>query len=484
MLEEHMKKKAELIEADAKQHFSYVLEATLTDAERQANTKLQLMREQIANNHELNRAIHSFFDNKAAIEQSQLFEVLNKMPKGGLHHIHTSAANPVTAYVKLTYDDRVYYNNRDRLFKVYPKHENVEDGYIQCTQLRNFTENFDDEVRHQILLRKDQADGLESHDIWISFQHKFSKVGELGKFVPFFKQLAREALQSCIDQKVYIVEYRHISGMLFDDDKNQVSFLEELRIIKGIVDEIKETTPHFQFKLILTGLKIVGKPHVEKILRHLAIGNNSEDKALADLVAGFDLVNEEDFTPEIGNFAEEILQHKKPIKINGDEMPCFFHCGETHSRSVTNIQDAILLGTKRIGHGFQLQLFPHLQQVCIEQDICVEACPLSNMVLGYTKDLRSHPVNYLMTRGVQFSINSDDPCFFDYEGVTLDYVYATMAWTLTIRDLKKASLNGIKYSSVDQATKDSLTKEVFEPQWAEWIAWLNQQELPEADSKN
>lgn len=59
--------------------------------------------------------------------------------------------------------------------------------------------------------------------------------------------------------------------------------------------------------MILTGLKIVGKPHVEKILRHLAVGNNSEDKALADLVAGFDLVNEEDFTPEIGNFAEEIL---------------------------------------------------------------------------------------------------------------------------------------------------------------------------------
>lgn len=170
--------------------------------------------------------------------------------------------------------------------------------------------------------------------------------------MPFFKQLAREALLSCIAQNVYIVEYRHISGMLFDEDKNQVPFLEELRIIQQVVDEIKKDTPHFQFKLILTGLKIVGKPHVEKILRHLAVGNSSEDKALADLVAGFDLVNEEDFTPEIGNFAEEILQHKKPIKINGEEMPCFFHCGETHSRSVTNLQDAILLGTKRIGHGF------------------------------------------------------------------------------------------------------------------------------------
>lgn len=105
------------------------------------------------------------------------------------------------------------------------------------------------------------------------------------------------------------------------------------------------------------------------------------------------------------------------------------------------------------------------------------------MVLGYTKDLRSHPINYLMTRGVQFSINSDDPCFFGYEGVTLDYVYAVMAWTLTIRDLKKASLNGIKYSSVDQATKDMLVKDVFEPKWQEWIAWLNLQEVSEAGTQ-
>jgi len=61
---------------------------------------------------------------------------------------------------------------------------------------------------------------------------------------------------------------------------------------------------------------------------------------------------------------------------------------------------------------------------------------LSNFVLGYTKDLRTHPVSFLMNRGVQVSISSDDPGLFGYEGVTLDYVYATGAWGLTLRDLK------------------------------------------------
>jgi len=70
------------------------------------------------------------------------------------------------------------------------------------------------------------------------------------------------------------------------------------------------------------------------------------------------------------------------------------------------------------------------------------------MVLGYTLDLRSHPMNAMLQRGVQASINSDDPGLFGYEGVTLDWVYACGAWQLDIRDLKKLSLNGIKYASV------------------------------------
>jgi len=140
--------------------------------------------------------------------------------------------------------------------------------------------------------------------------------------------------------------------MLFDEDRNPISFIDELKIIRKIIDELQAITPHFEFKLILTGLKIVGKTHVDKMLRHIQESNSSEDKRLSELVVGFDMVNEEDFTAEISEFAETILSIKKQIKINGQEMPCFFHCGETHNRSCQNLHDAIMLGTKRIGHGF------------------------------------------------------------------------------------------------------------------------------------
>ena len=46
-------------------------------------------------------------------------------------------------------------------------------------------------------------------------------------------------MERCIAQNVYIVEYRHISGMLFDEKKERISFREELEIIRGVVDELK-----------------------------------------------------------------------------------------------------------------------------------------------------------------------------------------------------------------------------------------------------
>ena len=73
-----------------------------------------------------------------------------------------------------------------------------------------------------------------------------------------------------------------------------------MQLIREIVDELQAVTPHFLFKLCITGLKIVGEKHIQKMISHISEGANSKDKRLAELIAGFDMVNEEDFTPEIG----------------------------------------------------------------------------------------------------------------------------------------------------------------------------------------
>ena len=78
----------------------------------------------------------------------------------------------------------------------------------------------------------------------------------------------------------------------------------------------------------------------------------------------------------------------------------------------------------------------------------------------------------MLSHGVQATISSDDPGFFNYKGVALDYVYATLAWELDIADLKKLSLNGIKYSAVSDEIKKKLTEEVFPTKWQKWVSDL------------
>lgn len=100
--------------------------------------------------------------------------------------------------------------------------------------------------------------------------------------------------------------------------------------------------------LVITGLKIVGTPHINKMIDHIQIGM----KAYPGLIAGFDMVNEEDFTAQISTFMPEILAAINDPNSATYGMSTFFHAGETHDKDVKNLQDAIMLNTKRIGHGF------------------------------------------------------------------------------------------------------------------------------------
>ena len=70
------------------------------------------------------------------------------------------------------------------------------------------------------------------------------------------------------------------------------------------------------------------------------------------------MVNEEDYNPPIDDFLEQIIEAK--MKLGEDRFQLFLHAGESYQRSNTELHDAILLGCKRIGHGFGLQLRPDL----------------------------------------------------------------------------------------------------------------------------
>jgi adenosine deaminase CECR1 len=155
----------------------------------------------------------------------------------------------------------------------------------------------------------------------------------------------------------------------------------------------------------------------------------------------------------------------------GDRCQFFLHAGESSLRTNSELYDAILLGTKRIGHGFNAIMHPNLIELIKENDICLECCPVSNKILGYCHDLRTHPVRALLAHGVRCSISSDDHGFWGSPGVTLDYVIAYLSWDLNLRDLKQMCLNTIHAASISEAEKKDL-QQFFDYKWRIFLAYV------------
>ena len=69
---------------------------------------------------------------------------------------------------------------------------------------------------------------------------------------------------------------------------------------------------------------------------------------------GYDLVGYENQLRKTIEYIEPLLYFRKRQTEEGVEIPCLFHAGETlgdGDAADDNVYDAVLLGSKRIGHG-------------------------------------------------------------------------------------------------------------------------------------
>ncbi len=72
---------------------------------------------------------------------------------------------------------------------------------------------------------------------------------------------------------------------------------------------------------------------------------------------GFDLVGDENVLHPLIYYLDPLLRFKKRQAEEGVDIPFILHAGETlgdGDTSDSNVYDAILLGTKRIGHGLSI----------------------------------------------------------------------------------------------------------------------------------
>jgi adenosine deaminase CECR1 len=156
-------------------------------------------------------------------------------------------------------------------------------------------------------------------------------------------------------------------------------------------------------------------------------------KLYPKFLEGYDLVGPEDLGRTLHDLTPDILFFQEECAREGVDIPFFFHAGEClgdGDETDNNLFDAILFGTRRLGHAFSLYKHPLLIDMVKEKKILVESCPISNEVLRYTASILSHPLPALLSRGVPAALSNDDPALMGHgtSGLTHDFWQALQGW--------------------------------------------------------
>jgi adenosine deaminase CECR1 len=280
--------------------------------------------------------------------------------------------------------------------------------------------------------------------IWNKFEEIFSLIHSLFDYRGFLHDYLYQVLQEFHDDNVMYLELRGSFGETFDSNGTTYDSFQTIQLYLDTLTEFSNANPDFMgFRVIYSKSRNVNN---ETMQDNIAEYFKIQEK-YPDLIAGFDLVGQEDLGQPLSAYAHELLSIANQTKF-------FFHAGETNwygASTDLNLIDAVLLNTSRIGHGFAITKHPEVLDVVKEREIAIELNPLSNQVLKLVDDLRNHVGASLIAGGFPVVVTCDDPSFWGAKGLSYDWYMVFMAMTPRdgdLRILKQLALNSFLYSSL------------------------------------
>lgn len=83
----------------------------------------------------------------------------------------------------------------------------------------------------------------------------------------FFEKIFSKICKVFIKENVFILELRHIFGMVIDDEGNPIGVEKEIKILHRTLEKIKKDYPLFTIRLIVCSLKILPIEHTLKMMQ-------------------------------------------------------------------------------------------------------------------------------------------------------------------------------------------------------------------------
>ncbi|EDV42744.1 uncharacterized protein Dana_GF16876 [Drosophila ananassae] len=426
-------------------------------------------------NSEQNAAALHFFKAKPLIDRSGIFRFLQKMPKGAVLHLHNTASVSSKWVVQnMSYMPGMLRcttsSGRSVLtFRRTPQEHNCQSQYIRVSEERHnsidpqiYDQNFERLIN--LYTPVPELEYPTITQVWDKFQDMFDVLGDAIAYLPAFRAYHWQMLEELYNDNVMYAEIRTSCKKLYDASGRTFPRERTVQELYALNEKFTRLHPDFLgIKIIFAVFRGYDVDTIKKSVEEFTQLHES----LPHFMVGFDLVGQEDKGKPLHTFLSALRDFPPTARF-------FFHGGETNwfgASTDTNLLDALLLNTTRIGHGYALAKHPILLNAVKTRQIAVEVSPISNQVLHLVWDLRNHPGAQYLALDVPMVICSDDPGFWNAKGLSYDFYYAIMSLAPNnagVRLLKTLAWNSIRYSTL---TVEEQTRafQILELTWSRFI---------------
>ncbi|KAJ8712741.1 hypothetical protein PYW08_008045 [Mythimna loreyi] len=415
-----------------------------------------------------------YFSYKKNIEKSKVYQIIRRMPKGAVLHVHSTLMLHADILIKLTYENHLHvcYENEGILlyFSESTPKLGCPSNWALVSDLRNSSGDpvaFDSQFKKYFTLYKGDEQEYDFVDItttWKRFHTVGRAIGSLTAYRPVREKYCYEVLKQYYTDNIMYIEMRMgLYGLYeLDGTRHAKEYLVELH--KNVTNKFIKDHPDFiGVKLIITQSRSQNIDRARDTLN----ATRRLKAEMPDMIAGLDFVGQEETGKPLTYYLPIFSEAK-------DEINFYLHAGETAwlgTSADENLVDAILLGAKRIGHGYALTKHPSLMSAVIKKDIALEVNVISNVVLSLVHDVRNHPLASYLALGLPVVLSSDDPGAWSAKPVSHDFFVAYMGVAskhADLRLLKQLAINSITYSSLDNERKARLFS-VFNRRWDNFV---------------
>jgi len=247
------------------------------------------------------------------------------------------------------------------------------------------------------------------------------------------------------------VSFELVEDLFFED-----TIYAEIRIAP-IQHLNKGLKPSDVIDSILKGLKRGMNKYQIKVnlilcaMRHISI---DENLFLIDLaykyknngVVGLDLAGDESQYP-VSLFRDFFFKAKQ---LN---IPFTIHAGE--GLGPESIIEAINLGAKRIGHGIRAYEDDKVVELLINEKVCLECCPKSNIDTRVFSSLENYPFKYYFDKGIKVTLNSDNRTV-SRTNLNNELRLLKEFYTISDNQLQLLNINALEYAFISKKEKEIL----------------------------